>query len=245
MNKLLLAGASLIALTLQVAAADMPPAPVAEEAIVEPGDWSGFYAGLNVGYAWQASDGGIEVTIDGVPYTDPLDDLEAEGFFGGAQAGFNHQIDSFVLGIEADIQAADISDDVEGFGNGAEIDEYSASIDLNWFGTLRGRVGVAFENTLLYATGGLAFGGVDFEFSSEDDAGNLTDISSDDIEVGFVVGGGVEHKFSESWSVKAEYQYIDFGEIEASGFEAGTGDPVSAELDLSLHTARIGLNYHF
>jgi outer membrane immunogenic protein len=91
----------------------------------------------------------------------------------------------------------------------------------------------------------LAFGGVDFDFLSEDDASNITDLSSDDIETGFVVGGGVEHKFSDSWSVKLEYQYIDFGEIEVSGVETPSGDPVSAEMDLSFHTARIGLNYQF
>jgi outer membrane immunogenic protein len=251
MKLLLLTGTSLAALTLQAAAADLPSPAIAELALVEPSDWSGFYAGVNAGYARQHSNGDFDLVIAGVPYTDPLDGLDgADGFIGGVQAGFNRQIDSFVLGIETDIQAAAIGDDVEGFGNGAEISDYSASLDVNWFGTLRGRAGIAFDNTLLYATGGLAVGDIDFEVSTISDAEDRADMQSDGLEVGFALGAGIEHKFADAWSLKLEYQYIDFGDIEADAeiFDSDgipTGDSSTAEMDLSFHTARIGLNYRF
>ncbi|WP_134495639.1 outer membrane protein [Microvirga pakistanensis] len=159
MKKILLSSVALLGLTAGAVAADLPsrraPAPIV--AAVPLFTWTGFYVGVNAGYGWNTDD---EVTIGGITY-----DLDDEGgFVGGAQAGYNYQFGSFVVGVEGDIQYAD-------FGNDDDVFESS-----DWFGTVRARAGVAFDRALVYATGGFAFadeangwtvgGGVEYAFTN-------------------------------------------------------------------------------
>ena len=136
------------AIALSANAADMyrgglkdgPPPP----AYVPVETWTGFYGGFNAGYGGTANDG----------------PLSPSGGFGGGQIGYNWQglfgFSPWVIGIEADIQGAGISDSA---GYGPAYLENS----LNWFGTVRGRVGYSFGPALLYATGGFAYGEVEIE----------------------------------------------------------------------------------
>lgn len=185
------------------------------------------------------------------------DDLE--GFLGGAQIGFNFQSGSFVFGVEGDFSATDLSSDssfevtTPGFdpflltaGDAAVSGETSADID--WLSTVRGRVGYAFDNVLVFASGGAAIAEVAL-------AGRVTAFMVDglgetletttsydesDIRLGWTVGGGAEMAISENWSVKAEYQYVDLGEetIDLS-------DDSDSDVDINLHIVKAGLNYHF
>ena len=116
---------------------DGPPPPIYVAAPI----WSGFYIGVNGGYGWTANDG----------------PLAPEGGFGGGQIGYNWQglfgYSPWVIGIEADIQGAGISDSVSDVLGSQEN-------SLNWFGTVRGRIGYAAGPALIYATGGFAYGEV-------------------------------------------------------------------------------------
>ena len=166
---------------------------IAADAVVEPideavplmtsvYDWSGAYLGLQAGYGWAHAD----VAVATVPPTGETYDLD--GFFGGVLAGYNLQFGNVVVGIEGDINASAI-----------ELDENGAELDLDRFGSLRGRLGFAFDRTLAFGTAGIAFahvvpggGDADVDFT------------------GWTAGVGVERAFTENWLGRAEYRYYDF-----------------------------------
>ena len=125
---------------------------------------------------------------------------------------------------------------------------------LDWFGTFRGRLGYTFDRTLLFATGGFAFGGLRDQltgsvvFLDVDGSSKPMSAKAEDVRTGFVLGGGFEYALTPAWSLKAEYQYLDLGSTTLSAatgrtdfVENGSG---SAKLDNTFHTVRLGLNYH-
>jgi outer membrane immunogenic protein len=231
-----LTAASALALAVSANAADMYRAPEAVGGYKDgpayvTADWSGFYAGVNGGYAFDARDRHAGI----------LDD----GGFGGGQIGYNWQgvfHPHLVLGVEADIQGAGI--DNKGVatllpsGNLA-----NHEINIDYFGTVRGRLGYAAGSLLVYGTGGFAYGSVFNQFRVPA-TGNV--FTADSVRPGFVAGGGVEYKFSRAWSVKAEYQYLDF---ERENANLTSGGPARARFvttaDQQLNTIRAGINYHF
>jgi outer membrane immunogenic protein len=222
LNTLLATLALATALGTAAQAADLPvrsapPAPVVAAAPVFT--WTGFYAGVNAGYGWNANDD--DVVIPGVG-TFEVDD--EGGFAGGGQIGYNHQIGSFVLGAEADIQYADIGgdNDFDGILNGDDGD------DESWFGTVRARAGVAFDRALVYATGGLAYGEVSNGFSS-----------SDDVSVGWTIGGGVEYAFTPNLTAKVEGLYVN---LEQDDDDVPV---VAGQDETEFGVIRAGLNYKF
>jgi outer membrane immunogenic protein len=165
-------------------------------------NWSGFYAGVNAGYG---SSGRTD-------YLDPT------GGFGGGQMGYNWQSGHFVFGLETDFQGAGISDS-----------NFFDKSTMNWFGTVRGRLGYAFDRTLVYATGGFAYGQVENDGFHE-------------AQTGYVLGGGVEYKFRPDWSVKVEYQYLNLdAPLSSPVGPLGYGFGETTKV----HTVRVGLNYHF
>jgi outer membrane immunogenic protein len=202
--------------------------PVYEPARDMPYSWRGFYLGLNGGYGWSNDD---SVSFSG-PGGTGFGSVSPDGWFGGGQIGYNAQWDWLVLGIEADMQAADI-DDKTGL-SGPYFGQAKASVD--WFSTLRGRVGYAAGPTLLYFTGGLAFADVDYGVSTASFSG-----SSHSIETGYTLGGGIEWAFAPNWSLKSEYLYVDLGDQTLTS----PGGAFSSSTDLDFHTVRVGLNYKF
>ncbi|NJM36129.1 MAG: porin family protein [Rhodomicrobium sp.] len=230
-----------------------------------PLSWTGFYLGANAGYAWSDSDrSNIEVfrsPQDGGTLYDsgPLPyELSPEGGFAGVQLGYNHQSGNIVLGIEADIQASDIGDSSKtSFVDPGEIADfdYFASADIEWFGTVRGRIGYSFDRTLLYITGGFAYGEVNYQadYVFTDPAcctGSFGVVGGGETKTGYVLGAGIEHMLDANWSLKAEYQYIDLGTLDVDGalfFSDGSpsGETVESKIDADFHTVRVGLNYRF
>ena len=190
MKKSLLAAAASLTLISGAQAAD----------IIEPTayDWTGPYVGLQGGYGWGENDVSVDgsegeptITIQRVEFH-PLKDgsIDMDGFVGGLHAGYNWQSDSLVLGVEGDIEFADIDGDTDiiHVDNDNE-DEGDASQEIDWLGSLRLRAGFAFDRALLYATGGLAVGGVKVEASLAE----ASDASNKDTEWGWTVGGGLEY----------------------------------------------------
>jgi len=164
--------------------------------------WTGLYAGLNIGYEWG------KVTNSG---------FNPSGVAGGGQIGYNWQIGQFVLGGETDIQAS------------AADDTFALYKFSNpWFGTLRGRAGYAINNVLLYATAGLAYGGLNAEFGNLEESKTL---------VGWTGGLGLEYGFTQAWSAKVEYLYMDLG--------GRTYTITGVDNGLQASYLRFGLNYHF
>jgi outer membrane immunogenic protein len=219
------------------------------------------------------------------------------GGFGGGQLGYNYQFGSFVLGAEADIQGAGITGsgsrsiftNLDGLTNGNGsfcqanaanlsgvadgVCEGRSSVNVNWFGTVRGRLGYAFGNTLLYATGGFAAGGVKAtSVYTDNDLVAPNGVTSGVPQVGvnsrsatntgWTAGAGIEVKLSPSWSLKGEYQFINLGTISSGPSDlliptatsplnapcsAGSSGclHLASTRDVDFHTVRAGLNYYF
>jgi outer membrane immunogenic protein len=186
------------------AAADLPRGSSPYYAPAPAGiyNWSGFYAGVNLGYEWG------KVTNSSI---------NPSGVAGGAQVGYNWQSGQFVFGGETDLQLS-----------GADDTFAPWKFSNPWFGTLRGRVGYAFNNILAYATGGLAYGDVKAE------SGNLSETKT---QLGWTLGVGAEVGLAPNWSAKVEYLYMDLG----SRFYSITG----VENGLQASVLRLGVNYHF
>jgi len=185
-------------------AADLPrgPTPYYSAPLSSVYNWAGPYAGLNVGYEW-----GKITNTAGSP----------TGIAGGGQLGYNWQSGQFVFGAETDMQIS-----------GADDTFAPWKFSNPWFGTLRGRGGVAFNNVLLYATLGLAYGDVKGQFMGLDETKT---------ELGWTGGIGAEYGFMPNWSAKVEYLYMDLASRTFS--ITGTDNGLRANM------LRVGVNYHF
>ncbi|WP_119273095.1 outer membrane protein [Taklimakanibacter deserti] len=234
-KKVLLSGAAVVLMSAGAQAADIIEPPTVY-------DWTGPYIGLQGGYAWGENDASADENVI-VPLSDDVTlngdegSIDIDGFVGGAHAGFNWQADSLVLGLEGDIEYADMdgnTDVVDGLG--FKVGEITQEID--WLGSLRLRAGFAADRALFYATGGLAVGGV--KLALEDGGG---DEFADEKKTkwGWTVGGGIEYAFTDDFSARIEYRYTDLGKIEAGDADEG-GD---GEVDTAFHAVRAGLSWHF
>jgi len=185
-------------------------------------DWSGFYVGLHAGGAgsrvgWTYVASGNTANHNG------------SGAFGGVQLGFNSQSGNFVFGAEADLAFAGISG-----ATACPNPAFSCRSNINWLGSARARVGYAFDRAMIYATGGLGFGGVRIETI------NVTTVGQHRGMLGWTLGGGAEFALGKNWSVKAEYAYYDFGR---ANFTVDSGFQVSARPQI--HTGKIGVNFRW
>lgn len=192
-------------------------------------DWSGFYAGLNAGYtAGQATSVGA---ITGVTTNVPV-----SGGLLGATVGFNTQMDSFVLGVEGDIAWTGATGTAACTANPA----FTCEGKLNWLGTIKGRAGVAVDSVLFFGTAGLAAGGVTANIIPA--AIGLTNTHSG-IMTGWTVGAGVEAAVTDAITIKAEYQYVSLGGVQAP---VGTLSSTEASnLSTINHVVKVGVNFHF
>lgn len=164
--------------------------------------WAGPYLGANLGYEWG--------TVSDNP-------ARPSGFAGGLEAGYNWQSGNFVWGGETDLQIS-----------GAQDTFAPWQFTNPWFGTMRGRAGLAFGNVLLFGTVGVAYGGLDAQ---------TTGPSENKTTLGLVAGAGVEVGFAPHWSAKAEWLYLDLSDRSFS--VTGTDNGLQANL------LRMGVNYHF
>ena len=144
-----------------------------------------------------------------------------------------------VVGVEADIQAADVQGTFHGTTDNGLVG--FARQDLEWFGTVRGRLGWAFDHRGL-GTSGFAYGRVeDSTFGTA--LGESISMRSDDNRTGYVVGGGIEYAVGGNLSLKVEYQFINLGDESLFGVFTSSGvTATSSPIDASFHTVRAGLN---
>ena len=217
---------------------------------VAPPVWTGFYVGFGGGGSFGASN---NLTVSNNADTSRADigQFYRDGGFSGGQIGYNFSGfgwgNQVVLGVETDIQGSSINSgftrsDLNYSFNPAL---FSARQSIDYFGTVRGRLGYSFGNALIYATGGFAYANVDTKVSLAGTAGGgfTNFLSSNQTETGWVVGGGLEYLFAPNWSAKVEYQYIDLGSQTISAFASdGVIDHVS--IDNNFSTVRAGFNYH-
>jgi outer membrane immunogenic protein len=198
-------------------AADLPapsaPYSKAPAVVGLPTNWSGFYIGAMGGY-------GSENTSDG---------LGIKGGFGGGTVGYNWQFGALVAGFEADGGFADIN-------NSTAVDGLTLAAKLDALATVRGRVGVTFEQVLLYGTGGFAL--ADAKLSASAFGVGVSDSKT---LTGWTAGAGAEWMFLPHWSLKAEYLYRSLsGATFFAQFPPGV--PTGT---LNINSGQFGVNYHF
>jgi outer membrane immunogenic protein len=260
-------------------------APVYKAPAVAPlYNWSGFYIGGNAGYGWGKANTDIAYA-GGNPFGDgsegdPFDPLPAfahsdsgklNGPNGGGQIGYNWQFAPMgVFGIEADLQTSrqknsnrftdlfsvnDHSDNTT-FLDGTTATDYEAKI--SWFGTVRGRLGYAWNDVLLYGTGGLAYGKVGLSGTSVSTVTTsgagvggppfttvaAKSFAASAVNLGWTVGAGIEGALANNWTWKAEYLHMDLGSVSVTGI-AATGAAFTASSKFTDDIVRLGLNYRF
>jgi outer membrane immunogenic protein len=221
MKRLIVATVALAAMTASSFAADIRPsrmemAPVRGPAIL-PFNWGGWYAGVNLGGGW-AND-----SVDGI--------------VGGAQIGFNWQMNQIVFGVEADIQGTSMSGSRVVVGGGITASETQ---NLDWFGTFRGRIGYAvMDRWLPYFTIGMAYGGRSVSGTA---TGAVTGAySASWTDVGLAIGVGVDYAINPAWTARLEYLYVN---IPGRTITYVPGVTVAyGDLDASIF--RGALNYRF
>jgi len=253
----LLAGTAAIVLAASAASAADIPARAAPPTPVIPAvpifTWSGFYAGVNAGWGWRENDRepvflSPGIGTPGLAGTLIFPNNDEGGFTGGGQIGYNYQIGSFVVGLEADIQWADTDDGenavfVPGPGFTGTFVPGTFQTNADWFGTVRARLGVAFDRVLVYGTGGFAY----------------TDNST-----GWALGGGVEWALPVNWfgssavTFGLEGLWLSFEDDDNDNFNGGIGTftpvggapvtvfaPTGGNNDNDFFVARAKLNFKF
>lgn len=207
--------------------------------MVEPAayDWTGAYIGAHAGYGDPSMRGVFDSGESDRDDRSFGKDINADGILGGLQAGYNYQIDNFVLGLEADVSFTDFTGDTED-KNASEQDGIKANIDLLASG--RARAGFAFDTLLLYATGGVAY--ADGKFKIRNSGSNVGSVKIDD--VGYVVGGGLEWAATEQMSFRLEGLYYGFGK-KRSLDDFPDGDSADFIELKDVVSVRAGVNWHF
>jgi len=178
--------------------------------------WTGFYLGLNGGGGWGQSSWDRTGTFD-----------LSGGVIGGT-VGFNWQTGQVVLGIEGDADWSGVS------GTTSTLCPVGCTTRNDWLGTVRGRVGYAFDRFLPYVTGGLAAG--DIHATTPGFAG------ATQTNLGWTIGAGMEVVIAGNWSAKAEYLHVDLGSFNC-GLACGLVTPDNVSFRANL--ARGGVNYKF
>jgi outer membrane immunogenic protein len=240
-KKSLLATGSIVALTAAtaVSAADLPVK--ARPPAVVTWNWTGPYIGVNAGAAKHRShffDFG-DPTCCQLAFTNQqfFSTNRWRGTVGG-QAGYNWQFGNVVTGVEADINwigksSATIPSD---FFGAAPV---FTNADINWFATARGRLGWAFSNTLVYATGGLAVARLSNSWGF---VGQTPYFSYEATKATWTVGGGIEHMLTKNWTARAEVLYADFGTSPIQTISGFAGN-YQSKFTNALTIVRGGLNW--
>jgi outer membrane immunogenic protein len=223
-----LSAVALAAATQPASAADLPrrtEMPV-KAPIVPPVpyyNWTGFFVGINGGGAW----GRLSFDLPGVP----TGNFNTNGWLGGGTVGYNYQMGQVVLGVEGDIDWANVRGNTPCLGG-----VFSCQTQNDWLGTARVRAGYAFDRILPYVTGGLAVGNIK---ATVPGFGIGT---ASDTNAGWTAGGGVEFALVGNLSAKVEYLHVDLGTLSCGG-ACGFGTNTNVKFNEEL--VRGGLNFRF
>ncbi|MCV9938448.1 porin family protein [Boseaceae bacterium BT-24-1] len=208
-------------------AADLPSRKFVQNYPVAPiapaFTWTGFYVGANAGYGWNTNSNKRDIAfVPGAGFIGGRSSGRDGGIVAGGQIGYNYHFGPLVAGLEADIQYADLKSKHSYLAPASYYNSRSSGVD--WFGTVRGRLGYAFDRTLIYGTGGFAYG--------------------DDSRTGWTLGAGVEYAFTNNITARIEGLYVNLGKGDNN-----RGVPNAAILGRSRDTefgvVRAALNYKF
>lgn len=231
-------------------------------------NWSGPYVGMNIGVTKER--GATDVsTSDSFPSSyftppDPKqisaeadDDISQSSLAAGLFGGYGHQFDNLYLGVEASINSLGFD---ESHTSGAVYQSNPTgkftnelSVKANWQATLRTRVGWAKDRWLAYVTGGVAATRITLDASFSDDylgVGAAGQDSTKETKFGWVAGLGGEYALNDSWTIRTEYLYADFGKVDTSAFVTNPafptlGNNLKSSVDFRTQMLSVGFSYHF
>jgi outer membrane immunogenic protein len=234
----LISAVSAVAFAQIASAADLPrKAPVYAPPPPPPVyNWTGFYVGGLASYAWgrsQHCDAGI-CEAPGEIYPD----FDINGWLGGITLGYNWQLANWVFGVEGDWSWGKVK------GSSADTPDFGCGnlclTEVKSIGTVRGRVGYAFDRLLPYLTAGVAFSRIHASI------GNPVEAEDTTTETSFVGGGGLEYAFAPNWSAKIEYLYISkLGDFDYDHVNNCGPEPNCFARTHHLNVVRVGVNYRF
>ena len=221
MKRVFFALASMAALMGTAAAADLPPRPAPQPYYKAPVamqvyNWTGFYIGINGG-------GGF-----GRSQWDSTGSFDISGGLVGGTVGYNYQFGQGVVGLEGDIDWADINGTTNTFcGFGCKTSDH-------WLSTVRGRLGYAADRFMPFVTGGAAFGDIR--------ASTPGFVGANQTNAGWTVGAGLEFAIAGNWTAKAEYLYVNLGKLNCG---ISCGALVTDNVSFTTNIVRAGVNYRF
>jgi outer membrane immunogenic protein len=223
-----------LALMAVASAADMPIRAASPFPVAAPYNWTGFYVGATAGYVLGSSQ-----HCDTVPFCTPS--FNVDGFTGGGTLGYNRQMGNWVAGVEADFSgslARGTTSSTASFGCGLPATCYT---DLDWYGTVRGRIGPAYDNWFPYVTGGFAYGELKAGLGTSVPPAGL---SASSVEPGWMLGSGVEYAFMNRWSIKLEYLYFQLNDVFYDTAHLCNAQSCTA-MHNNFNVVRLGVNYRF
>ena len=247
-RKVLMSTAAIVAISGTAFAADLPSRrapPVFVPPPIPVFSWTGFYVGGQVGYDF-GRDRATEFGVTGAQRTFLVGN--PDGVSGGGHIGYNFSTQSLpifgslgsgllgtggVIGVEGDVNGSDFRSAVA-FGGPVPLTQtFRKDID----GSIRGRLGIAVDRALFYATGGAAFA----EFHEGYQIGGLPFQAPSHTRVGYTVGGGVEYAITTQFSLRAEYRYSDYGRFTDLNAPA----PFNTVNRITIQQAQVGFSYKF
>jgi outer membrane immunogenic protein len=237
------------ALSTPVFAADLamkPADPVPPEAATFT--WTGFYVGAHIGGVWTGGDLDSRASTLGKSAVVSRSGFHSDpGVIGGAQAGYNYQVDQFVLGVEANVDLTSGQNDFTitqfpGLGRATT----TVKDRSDWNASLRGRFGYAFDQWLPYVTAGVGVRNDKLSGTTIFTPGlGNTSVSDTETQVGFIGGLGLEYALNEHWSIRGEALYSWYPSHDVR-FGSGTGLATSVVSSKpQTISATIGVNYRF
>lgn len=223
----------LLTTTGHVSAADLPTPSVPAPLPAAIYNWSGFYLGINGGFG----DGNSNWTNGAVGETGRF---PISGYLVGGTVGANYQVGQYVFGIEGDVDWTNL--------HGGSSSTCGAISDLvppptgcqtqnKWVATIRGRLGYAFNNVLIYGGGGAAFGNIQTGLIPPSTFDSST-------EAGWTIGAGVEIAFAPNWTIKAEYLFIDVPDVTCTTV-GNCGGAAGSTVNFNESIVRAGINFKF
>jgi outer membrane immunogenic protein len=253
MKKLVLAGVAVLALASArpAAAADIPvPAYQPQPAIVLF-SWTGFYICAHGGGGWGRKETTTAPYLFGAALIAPAPaTIDVSGWLAGGQIGANYQVGAWVFGAEAQASWANLAGSSVCTGTSTTAGVVTpvsgtCNVKVNALGTIAGRVGWAWDRLLVYGKGGVAW--TNDKYNWESATVLQPSLAANETRWGWMVGAGIEYALAQNWSVKVEYNYLDFGTKRI--FFTSTGlvpqPPFDEDIRQKIQVVKVGLNYKF
>ncbi len=256
MRKFLLSSIAVFGLVGGASAADL--AVKAAPYVAPTYDWSGFYVGGFIGGGWSKDDvSEPDLGIIGIVLNAPaVQTINGSSFIGGIEGGERYQFGKLVIGWEGDIAWGDTGGTgTTSFGIPGVTFNRTLADNIKWAATATSTVGIAHNNWLIYGKAGAAWAHLEDTYNSNiaiagAAAPFFTGAGSQD-RVGWTVGTGIEWAAWNNWSIKAEYDYLDFGNrtTQVTGTVlpgiVGVGRSIGVQDSLTIQQVKVGVNWRF